>query len=86
MSIIGKGIECLVTKSLHTQMCSYLLDEHVPKAYRAQLIYHDGTITVLMIGDEGAPARSTPDPEILQWCEQNNFTHPPQFKTLHKTP
>ncbi len=54
-------------------MRSYLLDEHVPKAYREQLIYHDATITILMIGDEGAPARSTPDPEILQWCEQNNF-------------
>ncbi len=43
-------------------MRSYLLDEHVSKVYREQLIYHDATLTVLMIGDEGAPARSTPDP------------------------
>ena len=54
-------------------MRSYLLDEHVSKAYREQLIYHDATLTVLMIGDEEAPARSTPDPGILQWCEKNNF-------------
>lgn len=27
-----------------------------------------------MIGDEGAPARGIPDPKILTWCEQNNFS------------
>ena len=52
----------------------YLLDEHIPPVYRTQLIYHDPSLTVWMIGDEGAPVRGTPDPEILRWCEQNHFS------------
>ncbi len=55
-------------------MRRYLLDEHVPPTYRAQLIYHETSLTVWVIGDEGAPARGTPDPEILKWCEQNHFS------------
>ena len=54
-------------------MSSYLLDEHIPSAYRTQLVYHEPSLTVWKIGDEGAPPKSTPDPEILHWCEQNDF-------------
>lgn len=54
-------------------MRRYLLDEHVPPTYRAQLIYHETSLTVWVVGDEGAPARGTPDPEILRWCERNHF-------------
>ena len=54
-------------------MSSYLLDEHIPLAYRTQLVYHEPSLRVWMIGDEGAPPKSTPDPEILHWCEQNHF-------------
>ena len=54
-------------------MRRYLLDEHIPPIYQMQLLYHEPSLTVLTIGDEGAPARSTPDPEILIWCEQNYF-------------
>jgi hypothetical protein len=54
-------------------MSLYLLDEHIPSAYRTQLVHHEPSLTVLMIGDEGVPAKSTPDPEILHWCEQNHF-------------
>ncbi|RKU31428.1 hypothetical protein C6499_04435 [Candidatus Poribacteria bacterium] len=54
-------------------MRRYLLDEHIPSIYRTQLLYHDPSVTVWMIGDEGAPSRSTSDPEILKWCEHNNF-------------
>lgn len=52
-------------------MSSYLLDEHIPLAYRTQLVYHDPSLTVWRLGDEGVPAKGTPDPEILHWCEQN---------------
>ena len=55
-------------------MRRYLLDEHIPPAYHTQLLYHEPSLTVLAIGDEGAPARSTKDPEILRWCEQNHFS------------
>ncbi len=54
-------------------MRGYLIDENLSPAYRDQLLYHEPSLTVLRVGDEGAPARSTQDPEILKWCEQNNF-------------
>ena len=54
-------------------MRRYLIDENLSPAYRTQLLYHEPSLTVLRVGDEGAPARSTQDPEILKWCEQNNF-------------
>ena len=46
-------------------MTLYLLDEHVPPTYRTQLLHHEPSLTVWVIGDEGAPLRGTPDSEIL---------------------
>ena len=54
-------------------MRRFLIDENISKIYRTQLLYHEPSLTVLMIGDEGAPSRSTSDPEILKWCEENNY-------------
>ncbi len=54
-------------------MLRYLIDENISPKYRKQLRYHEPLLTVLAIGNDGAPARSTPDPEILKWCEQHNF-------------
>ena len=54
-------------------MRGYLIDENLSPTYCAQLLYHEPSLMVLRVGDEGAPARSTQDPEILKWCEQNNF-------------
>ena len=54
-------------------MRRYLIDENISGVYRTQLLHHEPSLTVLMIGDEGAPARGTSDPEILHWCEQNHF-------------
>ncbi len=51
----------------------YLLDEHVPPVYRAALASRAPDLAVWRIGDPGAPARGTLDPEILQWCEGNGF-------------
>ena len=55
-------------------MRRYLIDENISPQYRTQLLYHEPSLTVFVIGDEGAPARGTPDPEILVWCEQNQFS------------
>ena len=55
-------------------MRRFLIDENISPEYRTQLLRHEPLLTVLVIGDEGAPARSTPDPEILVWCEQNQFS------------
>ena len=55
-------------------MRRYLIDEDISPAYRTQLLYHKPSLTVLRVGDEGAPARGTQDPDILKWCEENKFT------------
>ena len=54
-------------------MRRYLIDENISPKYRTQLLNYEPSLTVLVIGDEGAPARSTPDPAILEWCEKNQF-------------
>lgn len=55
-------------------MRRYLIDENISKILRTQLLNHEPSLTVLMIGDEGAPGRSTSDPEILRWSEQHQFS------------
>ena len=51
-----------------------LIDENISPQYRTQLLRHEPSLTVLAIGDEGAPERGTKDPEILVWCEKNQFS------------
>ncbi|MEC4983939.1 MAG: DUF5615 family PIN-like protein [Oscillatoria sp. PMC 1068.18] len=51
----------------------YLIDENLPPLYQEQLRRYLPQTTVLMVGDPDAPAKGTLDPEILLWCEQNNF-------------
>ena len=55
-------------------MRRFLIDENISPRYRTQLLYHEPSLTVLAVGDEGAPPKSTPDPEILEWCEQHQFS------------
>ena len=55
-------------------MRRYLIDENVSPQYRTHLLYHEPSLTVLAVGDEGAPLKSTSDPEILASCEQNQFS------------
>jgi hypothetical protein len=31
-------------------------------------------MTVWMVGEAGAPAKETPDPDILAWCEARGFS------------
>ncbi|MDE0424211.1 MAG: DUF5615 family PIN-like protein [Candidatus Poribacteria bacterium] len=54
-------------------MRRFLIDENISPEYRTQLLRREPSLTVLAIGDEGAPPKGTQDPEILKWCEQNNF-------------
>lgn len=55
-------------------MRRFLIDENISPEYRTQLLRHEPSLTVLAVGDEGAPPKSTPDPEILVWCEQHQFS------------
>lgn len=51
----------------------YLLDENVNPILRTGLLREDVNLTVWQIGMLGAPALGTLDPEILIWCEENDF-------------
>src|SRR4051812_24847871 len=51
----------------------YLLDEHLDPTYRVQLLRTAPDLDVWIIGDPGAPAYGTKDPDILTWCEAYNF-------------
>lgn len=51
----------------------YLLDENVDRVYQTQLLQREPSLVVWAVGDPGAPARSTLDPEIICWCEAYNF-------------
>lgn len=50
----------------------FLLDEHVPLAIQTQLEQKESEICVHVIGDETAPVKGTPDPDILGWIEAND--------------
>lgn len=54
-------------------MRRFLIDENISPEYRTQLMRHEPSLTVLAVGDEGAPPKSTLDPDILEWCEQHQF-------------
>ncbi len=45
----------------------------MPPVYKTQLVSREPTLTVLQIGMPGVPPAGTLDPEILLWCEANNF-------------
>jgi hypothetical protein len=51
----------------------YLLDEHIDPALRTQMLRTAPDLEVWIIGDPGAPPRGTLDPDILIWCEDNDF-------------
>ncbi|MDF5734107.1 MAG: DUF5615 family PIN-like protein [Rhizonema sp. PD38] len=51
----------------------YLLDEHLNPAYRSQLVRRNPDLVVRIIGDLDVPPKGTLDPEILIWCETNEF-------------
>jgi hypothetical protein len=51
----------------------YLLDENVDPLYRRELLRREPTLVVWKIDDVAAPPEGTSDPDILIWCEANNF-------------
>ena len=55
-------------------MRRFLIDENISPEYRTQLLRYEPSLTVLAVGDEGAPPKSTPDPDILEWCEKHQFS------------
>ncbi len=54
-------------------MIRYLLDEHVDPVYQREMIKREPGIKIWVIGRGAAPPKSTSDPDVLLWCEENGF-------------
>jgi hypothetical protein len=50
----------------------YLLDEHLPKWWRRELVRHAPGLTVWRVGDSGVPPLESPDAVLLEWCERED--------------
>ncbi len=51
----------------------FLIDENLSNQYCTQLLLRRPRLTVLAVGQREAPGYGAADPEILEWCEANNF-------------
>ncbi|MEH2038528.1 DUF5615 family PIN-like protein [Nostoc sp.] len=51
----------------------YLIDENVNPIYPNQIRLREAEIAIKVVGESETPPKSTLDPEILCWCEDNNF-------------
>ena len=54
-------------------MLKYLIDENLSPVYAEQLRRRNPELVVRAVGELGVPSRGTLDPEILKWCELNQF-------------
>jgi hypothetical protein len=52
----------------------YLLDEHVDPRLKRALKKNWPDMVVWRVGDAGAPPLRSSDPDILIWCEANDFS------------
>jgi hypothetical protein len=52
-------------------MIRYLLDENVDPVLRRELLKRVPDMDIWRVGELGAVPLSTPDPEILRWCEEH---------------
>ena len=53
---------------------SYLIDENTTPALADQLRRRQPALEVASVGDDVAPPKGTPDPNILLWIEAHGFT------------
>lgn len=51
----------------------YLIDENVNPIYPNQIRTQEPQLIIKVVGEPATPPKSTLDPEILYWCEENNF-------------
>lgn len=58
----------------------YLLDENMSPVVQEQLLWHEPSMAVLRIGDEGAPALGAPDSMILKWIDC--FWYLPEYRLI----
>ncbi len=51
----------------------FLIDENMTRKFRRKLEDLHPLLDIRFMGDEGAPALGTPDPDILIWIERNDY-------------
>jgi hypothetical protein len=51
----------------------FLLDEHLPPSVADELRRRGPGLQAFAIGQPGAPAKGTPDPDLLAWVKQNDY-------------
>ena len=51
----------------------YLIDENISPVYPKQIRCREPSIIIKVVGEPETPPKGTLDPEILDWCEENNF-------------
>lgn len=51
----------------------YLLDENVNSLFRTELLKREPALVIWRVGSPGAPPIEASDPDILRWCEENDF-------------
>lgn len=54
-------------------MLKFLMDENVDPVYAVQLRHRQPNLVIRSIGDPATPPKGTLEPEILIWCEDNDF-------------
>ncbi|MBN1873390.1 MAG: DUF5615 family PIN-like protein, partial [Anaerolineae bacterium] len=54
-------------------MTGFLVDENLSPAICAQLQRCEPRIATLAVGQPGAPGKSTPDAQILEWLETQDY-------------
>lgn len=54
-------------------MLKYLMDENVNPMYANQLRRQEPELVIMAVGEPNTPIQGTLDPEILCWCEENDF-------------
>jgi Domain of unknown function (DUF5615) len=52
---------------------NYLLDENVDPNYKIQILRRNPDLVVWVVGEPDTPPKGTLDPEILLWCEEQDF-------------
>ena len=51
----------------------FLLDENTGRSLRDALSQQWPDMVVWAVGEPGVPSRGTPDPDILRWCDTQQF-------------
>lgn len=51
----------------------FLIDENLPPVIAMQLGRHEPQIRTLAVGKPDAPSKSTRDPQLLCWIEENDY-------------